>query len=175
MRQHIKIHLVNQLNRPINRSNRPIYRSKPVTHAILTGPVEIINPGRDHGRGAWGRGGKEGGGCRGLVGIDASALQAVVSPAKSTSETETETETGIGQADETQGGGRTGDLPAKDLLRFRDPKQAWAMAVSKSKSSCLLCEKMHRQWASHCKHQQHPQYICYFCNSSTCREVQLNK
>ena len=120
MRQHIKIHLVNRSNWPVNRSNRPVYRSKPVMHAILTGPVEIINSGRDHGRGAWGRGGKEGGGCRGLVGIDASALQAVVSPAKSTSETKT----GIGQADETQGGGRTGDLPAKDLLRFRDPKQA---------------------------------------------------
>ena len=53
-------------------------------------------------------------------GFHLGALQAVVSPAKSTSETKT----GIGQADETQGGGRTGDLPAKDLLRFRDPKQA---------------------------------------------------
>ncbi|XP_039793080.1 NAC transcription factor ONAC010-like [Panicum virgatum] len=53
-------------------------------------------------------------------GFHLGSLQAVVSPAKSTSETKT----GIGQADETQGGGRTGDLPAKDLLRFRDPKQA---------------------------------------------------
>ncbi|PVH63364.1 hypothetical protein PAHAL_2G013400 [Panicum hallii] len=45
-------------------------------------------------------------------GFHLGALQTLVSPAKSTSETETET--GIGQADETQGGGRTGDLPAKD-------------------------------------------------------------
>nr|TKW30213.1 hypothetical protein SEVIR_2G021000v2 [Setaria viridis] len=59
-------------------------------------------------------------------GFQIGALQAVVAPAKSTSETGTR----IAQAGAPQGGGRMGDASGKDhsthrlVLRFSDPKQA---------------------------------------------------